>query len=154
MLRHLLAPALVCLALPATAQNITAGDGTAIANYFLSEGFSPELSRDNVGDPLIEVDFYGTEFAIYFYGCNDGGDGCNAIQFYSGYAVNGAVRLAQVNAWNTEQRYARAYVSDSGAARIEYDVYLGDTGVTENDFAAILSNWVAQQREFEGHIGW
>ena len=153
MLRTLSLVAALALPGVATAQNIIAGDGTRIANYFLNEGFAPELTTDSVGDPLINVDFYGTDMSVYFYGCDEGAR-CSSIQFYSGYSVNGAVRLAQINEWNTENRYAKAYISESGSARIEYDIYLGNTGLTEADFAKALSSWVQLQKQFEAVIDW
>ena len=77
----------------AQAEAIVAKDGTSIANYFLGEGLEPELTRDDVDDPLIHIDFYGSEFSIYFYGCTDGRE-CTLIQFFSGYRTDGSVRIS------------------------------------------------------------
>ena len=143
----------VGLGTTAQADAVVAGDGTSIANYFLGEGLEPELTRDDVNDPLIHIDFYGREFSIYFYGCTDGTD-CTSIQFFSGYRTDGAVRISQINQWNTEQRYAKAYLTETGAARIELDVFLGESGMNGDDFAGLLSRWVRQQADFETFIDW
>jgi len=136
-----------------SAQQIVATDATSVAEFFRGEGVEPAVEKDNVGDPLINVDYYGSEFSIYFYGCVDGAD-CDTIQFFSGYKTNGSVRLSKINDWNTGNRYARAYNSEGGSARIEFDVYLGNAGVTSDDFASLVGVWVQAMKDFEEHIDW
>jgi len=135
------------------AQQIVATDATSIANFFLGEGTEPSIETDNTGDPKIKIDHYGTDFVIYFYGCSDG-QNCKSIQFYSGYRTDGGVRLSKINEWNADNRYAFAYISESGNARIEQDLYLGNTGVSSDDFAKIVGVWVRSVKEFEEHIDW
>lgn len=137
----------------ASAEQVVAKDATSIANFFLGEGIEPTIEVDSVGDPKISVDFYGTDFVIYYYGCNDGAD-CDSIQLYSGYRTDGSVRLAAVNQWNADNRFGLAYVSDKGHARLELDVYLGNDGMSGDDFAKMISRWVRSVNEFETFIEW
>lgn len=137
----------------AMAQNITASNPQSIMDFFFAEGIPAQLGTDNVDDPKIDVRYYGTKFAIYFYGCNENTN-CTAIQFFSGYATDGDVSLDQVNTWNTERRYARAYISESGSARIEYDIFTGNDGVTQADFSDVFTLWTQSIENFEEHIGW
>ena len=135
------------------AQQIVATDATSIANFFLDEGTEPSVETDSTGDPMIKVDYYGADFTIYFYGCDDG-QNCQSIQFYSGYRTDGGVRLSKINEWNADNRYAFSYISESGNARIEQDLYLGSGGVNSDDFAKIVGIWVRSVKEFEEHIEW
>jgi len=141
--------------LPGTgfAQQIVATDAESVMEFFRGEGFEPTVEIDNVGDPLVTVDYYGSEFSVYYYGCEDGNN-CDAIQFFSGYRTEGSVRLAMINEWNTDNRFARAYISDSGSARIEHDVYLGQSGMTSDDFAGLLGRWTRAVKNFEEFIDW
>ncbi|MDH5797576.1 MAG: YbjN domain-containing protein [Paracoccaceae bacterium] len=141
------------IAAPAFGQNLVASDPEGIRNYLMEEGIPAKLTVDNVGDPLIEVRYFGTEFSIYFYGCTQNTD-CTSIQYFSGYASDGAVSLEAINSWNENQRFARGYVTEEGAARIEYDIFLGETGLTTADFDTALSVWTRNLSEFEDFIGW
>lgn len=62
--------------------------------------------------------------------------------------------MVKINEWNTENRFGRAYISDEGAARVELDVYLGDTGMNPDDFAELLGYWSRIVQEFEEFINW
>lgn len=135
------------------AQNLVAKNAKSLERFFQNEGAEVESMVDNVGDPKLEVTYYGNEFSVYYYGCDDNIN-CNAVQFFSGYKTEGSVRLSKINTWNAENRYARAYVSDSGSARIEMDIYMGDDGVSADDFAAMISLWSRSMSDFEDMIDW
>jgi len=153
MIRTLIVAGALLIPQTGFAQQIVATDATSIADFFTDEGATPTVEVDNVGDPKISVEYYGAEFTIYFYGCDDGKD-CDAIQFFSGYRTEGSVRLSKVNDWNADKRYAIAYISDSGSTRIEQDIFLGREGMHPDDFAKVLGIWVGQMRDFEEHIDW
>ena len=153
ILRQILFAGLIAFPGVSFAQNIVATDATSVANFFLEEGIEPSVEEDNTGDPKINVDYYGTDFSIFYYGCTNG-QNCDSIQFFSGYRTDGGVRISKVNEWNANKRYAFAYISEEGNARIEHDVFLGSVGMDPNDFAKLLGLWVRAQKEFEEHIGW
>ena len=58
-----------------------------------------------------------------------------------------------MNDWNSKKRFAGAYISVSGNARIEMDVDLDDGGVSTKLFEDNLEFWVAVMAAFEKHIG-
>jgi hypothetical protein len=59
-----------------------------------------------------------------------------------------------VNEWNTENRFGRAYISEEGSARIEFDIYLGNDGMDPDDFAETLGIWSRIVQDFETLIDW
>ncbi|UWQ62859.1 YbjN domain-containing protein [Leisingera caerulea] len=137
----------------AAAQNVVATTGDSVADFFKDEGATVELTTDSVGDPNVKVEYYGNDFSVYYYGC-DNNTNCNAIQFFSGYQTDGSVRLAKINEWNNENRFARGYISEEGSARIEMDVFLGDDGMSPDDFAEAVSLWTRAMQDFETFIDW
>ncbi|UWQ83746.1 YbjN domain-containing protein [Leisingera caerulea] len=137
----------------AAAQNVVATTGDSVADFFKDEGATVELTTDSVGDPNVKVEYYGNDFSVYYYGC-DNNTNCNAIQFFSGYQTDGSVRLAKINEWNNENRFARGYISEEGSARIEMDVFLGDDGMSPDDFAQAVSLWTRAMQDFETFIDW
>ncbi|APG45757.1 YbjN domain-containing protein [Phaeobacter porticola] len=149
----LTAAALIALPDLGQADNILAKDATTLSKFFEAEGVDFEVTTDDVGDPKLKVDYYGNDFSIYFYGCENNKN-CDAIQFFSGYQTEGSVRLVKINEWNTENRFGRAYVSEEGSARVEQDVYLGNTGMNPDDFAELLGTWSRVVSEFEAFIDW
>lgn len=135
------------------AQSIVATTANSLVQFFENEGATVESTVDNVGDPKLKVEYYGNDFSVYYYGC-DNNTNCDAIQFFSGYQTEGGVRLAKVNEWNTENRFARAYISEEGSARIEMDVFLGNDGVSADDFAQMVGIWARAMKDFEDLIDW
>jgi hypothetical protein len=148
-----LAATLLLCPLAAQAENVYASDGQSLARFFLEEGAEVETTTDNVGDPKLRVDYYGSEFSVYYYGCEDNRN-CDAVQFFSGYQTDGAVRLSTINEWNMENRFARSYVSAEGSARIEMDIFMGRDGISAADFARQVSMWSRAMKDFEEFIGW
>jgi hypothetical protein len=138
------------LAAPAHA-DIIAGDGGPIIAWYVGEGADVRKSIDDYGDPLLDITHFGRAFQIYFYGCDDGRN-CGSIQFFSGYQTTGGVRQADINDWNAGRRYLRAYLSDEGSARIEYDIHLGNGGLSQDDFAEVTAIWLRGMDDFEEHI--
>ncbi|MGR3621912.1 YbjN domain-containing protein [Pseudophaeobacter sp.] len=133
------------------AETLTARSASSIQNFFLDEGAGVELLEDNVGDPQLDVNYYGSEFTIFYYGC-DNNTNCDSIQFYSGYATDGRVRLKTVNDFNEEKRWVRAYVGDDGSTKLEMDVYFGDDGLGADDFATTVALWSRRMGDFEDVI--
>lgn len=130
---------------------IIASVPNTLLKFFTDQGVAAKLETDNVGDPLINVRYYGTTFSVFFFGCDDNVE-CQSVQYFSGYRDGDDVSLTELNEWNTENRYLRAYKSDSGAVRIEYDIFLGDTGLTTDDFDSAFTGWTRGLTEFEEFI--
>ena len=148
-----LAVALGALGSAAAAQNIVASDPQVLLAFFHDQGIPAKLTQDDYGDPKIDLRYYGTSFSIYYYGCS-GGENCRSIQFVSGYRTDGNISLEQINSWNTTERYARAYLSEAKNARIEYDVQLGKSGMTDEYFDSVFSLWTQSVENFEECIDW
>lgn len=133
--------------------NVTALTSDSLAAFLDAEDISYELEADDVGDPKFTIDYYGIEFSVFYYGCSDNVD-CDAIQFFSGYDVNGGIRLSKINTWNKDNRYSRAYISDEGSVWVEHDVFLGRQGMHPDDFAGAMGAWAGVLKEFETFIDW
>ncbi len=148
-----LSTGLIAGSVSAEESNVTALTPESLAGFLDAEDISYEQSTDDVGDPKFEVDYYGIEFSVFYYGCRNNTE-CDAIQFFSGYELNGGVRLSKINNWNIENRYSRAYISDNGSVWIEHDVFLGQHGLHPDDFAQTIGAWAGVLKEFEDYIDW
>jgi Putative bacterial sensory transduction regulator len=135
----------------AQAQMVSAKDPQSVVSALQNAGYKAELSKDGTGDPLIRSSSGGRSFAIFFFGCTKNVD-CATIQFFAGY-TDRKVTLNQMNDWNSKKRFGRAYVSDSGTARVEMDVDLDDGGISAKLFEDNVEFWVVTMSGFEKHIG-
>lgn len=126
-------------AFPALAQNVTA-DPKAIAAILREQDFSATIKIDKEGDPLIEGQFeQGTRFNIYFYGCEKTVN-CTSIQFVASF-TNTKAGSAEMVKWNTEYRFARAYLDQDGDPVIEMDLNLDKGGISRPLFDDHLDLW-------------
>lgn len=135
----------------AQAQMVTAKDPSSIVKVLQKNGYRAELTKDDSGDPMIRSASSGTNFLILFYGCTANKD-CATIQFTSGFTSYKNATVASINAWNTKNRWGRAYINEKGAARLEMDVDLDDGGMSTLLFEDNLEYWVAVAANFEKHI--
>ncbi|MEL7345305.1 MAG: YbjN domain-containing protein [Pseudomonadota bacterium] len=148
-----LAAGLAAFAASVAAENVVATNPSGVLAWFQAEGIPAKLEEDSVGDPLVTVRYFDSDFDVYFYGCQQHA-ACTSLQFFSGYRVDGAVTLETANEWNSGRLFSRAYITEEGSARLEYDVFTGVDGVSAEDFDDIVSLWTSAQSDFEDLIDW
>ena len=115
-----------------------AGDritGAIVLSELRALGQAAKLDADPDGDPRVNLKVDGHDWAVYFYNCGPGSleqRACTSFQFFSGYKVANNFSPQVLNRWNTEKRFAKAYLvrprDGSNNARIEIDVLLPGTG--------------------------
>ena len=140
------------IAAPASAQMVTAKDPQSVVRAMQAAGYQAALDREEEsGSPMISSSSGGKNFAVFFYGCEKGAN-CTDLQFFAGW--NGAkTPLATINDFNVNHRYARAYVSDDGAARVEMDVDVDYGGISDRLFRDYLDVWASVMGKFQAQIG-
>jgi hypothetical protein len=135
----------------AQAQMVTARDPSSLAKVLQAKGYQAELTKDDSGDPMIKSASSGTNFIILFYGCTAHKD-CATVQLFAGFTEFKNGSASALADWNANNRFARAYLSDKGAARLEMDLDLDDGGMSTALFEDNLEWWVATLAGFEKHI--
>ena len=149
--QYLLPMAALALGGTAQAQTVSATSPQGVVAALQNAGYKATLSKDSTGDPLINSSSGGSNFSVFFFGCTRNTD-CRTVQFFAGY-TDRKVTLNMMNDWNSKKRFARAYMTDNGAARIEMDLDLDDGGMSAKLFEDNLEFWVAVMGAFEKHIG-
>jgi hypothetical protein len=106
-----------------TAQSlIDARSVDEIANIARGYG-SATLQTDSAGDPQIMGRIDGIQYTVNFYGCNSGAN-CTTIQFRAAWKNPGNVTLEQMNSWNQDKRFGKAYLDFDNDPVIEWDINL------------------------------
>ena len=143
----------ICLgtALPAAAQSVSASDPASMTQVLQSFGYRAELGTDNGGDPKISSSSGGANFSIFFYGCTNGTN-CDAISFSAAFDLDPGSNVALMNDWNVKKRYTKAYLDDEQDPVIDMDIFLGDGGVTIENFRFWVDTWERAVGDFKTHI--
>ena len=143
----------LCLgtAVPALAQTVQANDPASITEILQSFGYRAELGTDSGGDPKISSSSGGASFSIFFYGCSNGQD-CDAISFSSAFDLDPGSNVALMNDWNQKKRYTKAYLDDEQDPVIDMDVFLGEGGVSIDNFRYWVDTWERAVGDFKVHI--
>lgn len=116
----------------------------------LAKGFgSANLETDTDGSPMITGRMDGTRYVVYFYGCDDGKE-CDDIQFAASWS-DAKVDPKDINAWNMNKRFAKAYLDDQGDPVIDLSVNI-DYGVTVRNLEDTFDWWSIAMREFKSQV--
>jgi hypothetical protein len=137
----------------AAVQNVRPQDPNSIVRALLAGGYAAKLGTDKVGDPMITSSASGTTFQIFFYNCTAHKE-CATIQFHSGYDFDKPLPLETINAWNSSQRFGRAYLDKENDPILEMDVDLDDGGVAPLLLIDNMEFWTSILGKFEQHIGY
>lgn len=121
----------------AMASNVGADDPTALAEVIRGYG-SATLTTDSSGDPKIEGRIDGNRFHVLFYGCKQNAN-CGSIQFSSAWG-GGGVTMEEINAWNRDKRFGKAFLDGDGDPAIEMNVNLRH-GVSRKNFDDTVDYW-------------
>lgn len=151
-LRPLLAAAALAAAVaPAHAQSeiIDGNDVSTIASIVRGYG-SAEVDSQGNGNPLVFGTYQGRTYALLFLNCTNGTD-CEDVQFYY-VIVGGGASIEDMNDWNAQYRFSRAYLDGDGDPVIEMDINL-EYGVTYENFEATLRVWNSLVSEFDSSFG-
>jgi len=97
-----------------------------MADVLREAGYRAEIKQGKE-QRYIRTAMSGYKVGVYFYDCND--EGCAALQLSTLFDKAPNLTIEAANSWNSQHRYARAYLDSSdGTFLFEYDFVL--TGVT------------------------
>lgn len=156
MKHFLIGTAFVLSATIAQAQNtqklITGNNPKIILEILKSEGYTAELDESDPEDISIVGKLDGSEYRVYFYGC-DNDNGCDSIQFSTGYNLSDGMTWESANEWNKGKRFAKLYLDEDMDPWVQMDVNL-DGGVSRANMVDTIDYWRLLMSAFERHIDW
>lgn len=128
-----------------SAQLVEADDPQAILE--IAKGYGrAKLITDQDGDPQIVGRMKGTKYTVYFYGCENGRN-CDDILFTAGWSGH-RVSMGDINDWNRNKRYGKAYLDDENDPILELAVNL-KYGVTSRNLDDTFDWWGVSLEGFE-----
>ncbi len=112
-------------------------------------GLDYESSVDDDGDPKFEFKLATYNVVIYTNGCEE--KGCANLRIYASFSLNESPSVETINAWNRTKRYATAYLSEEGKARLDNDLVIKG-GVTLGAVEDFIVNFRDRLNEIAAHI--
>lgn len=99
---------------------------------------------------MIEGRIEGVYYRIYFYNCTDNTD-CRTIQFRTAFDLTNGFPLSQINEWNKNKLFGKAWLDDENDPVLEMPVNI-DYGVTAKNLEDTFDYWRVTVSQFKEHI--
>lgn len=128
-------------ATPAEAKNVTA-DIDQIAEILQKEGYQAKIQGEG-DERVIKTGMSGYTFLILPYDCNDEGEECKSVQFYTAFTPETKPTLEEMNTYASENRFGRIYLDSDRDPAIEMDIDLEAGGMSQALFLDNLAYWDA-----------
>ena len=110
-------------------------------------GLDYESSVDDDGDPKFEFKLATYNVVIYTNGCEE--EGCANLRIYAGFDTKPSPET--IIEWGRTKRYATAYLSEEGKARLDND-FVVKGGITLGAVETFILNFRDRLGEFATHI--
>ncbi|HUD91041.1 YbjN domain-containing protein [Sphingobium sp.] len=133
------------------ADMVCAANPQSIVAALQKAGYTAELTKDSLGDPMINSAAAGYTFSVLFYDCTDHLK-CESLQLQASFDPNEKVTTDYVNKWNTGKRFVRAAVNDKHEMDLRYDVAtIG--GLNSVNFRDVLDWWTSLLGDYSNFAG-
>jgi hypothetical protein len=154
-LTALLAALALCAASPVLAQTAAPAKGAPVSEvraWLTGLGGTVAEPEVDASTQTLKVADQPLPWTLTFYNCTGAGP-CDDVQYSA--AFSGGVTLDQVNAWNRNARYAKAFFVPAGdgggaGAVLQYDLVLTSTGTGQLQEPTAI--WLQMLRGFAGSL--
>ena len=130
---------------------VLASDPQGVVSAMQALGYSATLGTDGAGDPTIAGDLNGTQYNVYFYGCESNAN-CQWLIFSAGFDMPNGSTPEVVNAWNQNNLVGQAYLDPEQDPFLNYFVTTTG-GLTQANFADVVDWWELALGNFRQEIG-
>jgi hypothetical protein len=98
-----------------------------LATWLGNEGYAVKFVTSESGKRHIETNTQGTPLNIFFGDCK--GERCASLELAAGFSTGGKFDTTQINAWNYDNRWCRAYYDNVNDPwlRMNIDLWPGGT---------------------------
>lgn len=140
----------LALTVSAQAQSVTGADTGEILKVAKTYGEASLTTQSN-GDPQITGKIGGIAYQVYFRNCTNNKN-CEDLNFYLGF-LDIKPTLEEINDWNFNKRFSRAYLDQDKDACVEMDLDLVQ-GVSAKYLDSQFSLWKMVVEQFSEHVGY
>ena len=138
-------------AAPAAGSLVHAADPQGVLAAMQALGHTATLGSDGAGDPMISGGFEGSQYQVFFYGCEANAN-CQWLVFSTGYDLPNGGTPDMVNSWNATHLVGQAYLDGEQDPMLNYFVTTTG-GLTQENFADVVDWWRVAVEEFSTAVG-
>lgn len=154
-IQTLAALAALTLASPAVAAPdlVSAHKPQGLVDALVAKGYVAALSRDDTGDPLINLELSGWKGALLFYDCDAAShDGCRSVQFRAKFDADApGMSAADALRFVATRRYGALTLDAKGDPVVTWDVWMG-AGVPRAVFQEAAGQFAATLAALGGQL--
>ncbi|WP_338466315.1 YbjN domain-containing protein [Novosphingobium sp. ZN18A2] len=130
--------AVLATASPGTAEaRVSAGDPDGMVAQLVKMGAKAELTRDDIGDPLINAEINGWKSSLVFYDCNAAHAKCQSFQFVAIFDAPKGFDPAPLYDFPRTHRFAAITINAQGDPRVSWDV-ITNGGIDDGIFRSAV----------------
>ena len=146
--------ALLLTGLPALAQDtVNASDPDSVVAALQGAGYKAQVDAADNGDPLIRSAADGTNFRIWFYGCDGNNATCTGLNFSAGFDLPDGTTFEAIDAWNDGQLLGYGNLDDEMDPFLNYFV-VTNGGISQGSLRrASSTRWERAIVDYKKHIG-
>jgi hypothetical protein len=100
-----------------------------MAAWLEGEGYAVKFVTGESGKRHIEINSQGSPLNIFFGDCK--GERCAALEFSAGFSTHGKFDVSQINGWNYDNRWCRAYYDGDKDPWLKMNIDLSPGGTYE-----------------------
>jgi hypothetical protein len=118
---------------PAAPTHAIPGGGLTLEDvvaWLQSAGYAAKVVTAESGKRHIVSNTMGTPFNVFMGDCN--GERCASLNFAAGFSTGGKFDILQINDWNNNNRWCRAYYDSVNDPWLETDIDLSPGGTYES----------------------
>ena len=101
-----------------------------VVAWLQSAGYSAKVVTAESGKRHIVSNTMGTPFNVFMGDCKD--ERCASLNLAAGFSTGGKFDIAQINDWNNNNRWCRAYYDNVNDPWLEMDIDLWPGGTYES----------------------
>jgi hypothetical protein len=132
---------------------VGAANPEALAGALKAAGYGATLGRDDLGDPVLDLDMHGYKARLLFLDCDpQGHDRCDSVQFLASFdAEETGLSSAQALQFARRYRYAAVTLNDSGDPTLRWDIQTGE-GIPYNVFVAAAERFLGTMQAMAAQL--
>ena len=100
-----------------------------MAAWLEGEGYAVKFVTGESGKRHIETNTQGSPLNIFFGDCK--GERCAVLEFAAGFSTHGKFDISQINGWNYDNRWCRAYYDSDKDPWLKMNIDLSPGGTYE-----------------------
>ncbi|GLQ09319.1 hypothetical protein GCM10007913_12510 [Devosia yakushimensis] len=140
----------LALSVSAQAQTLTGANTEDILAVAKNYG-SASMTKQSNGDPQITGKIGGVSYQVYFRNCTNNKN-CEDLNFYLGF-LDIKPTLEEINDWNFNKRFSRAYLDQDKDACVEMDLDMVQ-GISAEYLDSQFALWKMVVEQFADHVGY